>query len=295
MKLKYRHPELFWGITGFVLSLGAPLGFYLHDFIFSSHQSPGFIEHIIHIHQHHFSTILYVGLSTHIFFTLFGVVVGHFFSHFAKLSSRQAELQSKKEHIIREVLVDVKRPISLTLEYLDMLKAEEMILTPEQEDELQAKLFQELEFFNNKINLILGERLHFQEKNHCSDFITRFESGFYNAGITADKINISPDLQDYHISIDSEFLELLFDIWMDYLFRQEIKIDQLLASITYVEASQDSYLSIIIKSEGFKFYKNAPLILDDMVERLGGRCIFSKSSLAVMIPVERELKKQEAA
>lgn len=126
--MKWKSPVLIFALLGFCLSFGAPLGFYIHDYLVSP-KGHNIFEHISFIHQTNFSTILYIGLGTNFFFTLFGGIAGYFAKQLLLGQSRLVHsqksnkfLSESKNQLVSHFLNYMRVPTSNGLEYLMLLK-----------------------------------------------------------------------------------------------------------------------------------------------------------------------------
>lgn len=124
MSMQFLKKNLVLALTflGLLASFGAPIGYYLHSFLLRQEVELSFWEQIIRIHEHDFKTILYIGLGSNIFFSLFGALTGILCSKLLGQHEKVKTLQDSKNSLLTHLLLNVRRATTLGIEGLSCLK-----------------------------------------------------------------------------------------------------------------------------------------------------------------------------
>lgn len=116
------NPIILFSLCGFILSLGAPIGYYLHDYVFRAQEGLSVTDHARWIHENNFSTILYIGLGTNIFFTLFGALLGRLIEKVIRQEEDLMQIKRSKDALLVQSLIRMREPTSMGIEGLMCLK-----------------------------------------------------------------------------------------------------------------------------------------------------------------------------
>lgn len=122
MKYIKLHPLLILGSLGFVISLGAPIGYYIHSYVFGKNPTTNFIDHIHWVNQNQTHIIAYIALGTTFFFTLFGLVIGKFFNTFFEQEQVLGQMKQSKKAIINHFISQIRTPTTTGIECLLYIK-----------------------------------------------------------------------------------------------------------------------------------------------------------------------------
>lgn len=280
---------LVFALSGLVISLGAPLGYYIHDFYFNQHQSTNIFNHILYLHQYQKSTVLYIGLGSNIFFTLFGAMAGMLFQQILKQEKKLESLTLSKQNIMLHLLARMRKATTIGLEGLYYLKAgmlseaEQTIIINETVKEL--KLIDE----NAQDLILLKEEILGNQYCSIEELITLID-------VTSQKYQVSyiceplTNLKELKIQVEPRYLVLAFDIIFEWVSIQEESSVLIKYKVQNLDFGLIFHFSLENLDESFNSH-----LLCEVVENNFGSCLVSGNTIKIFLPLHSCHEKKRAA
>lgn len=298
-----KNPVFFCTLFGLIASLGAPLGFYVHDYLFNNFSNHSFQDHISWIHKNSLPTIFYIGLGTNLFFSLFGFLTGKFLEQIISSNLNSARLKDEKIKLFAHLLLKIRASTSLGIESLLLLKARPLS-APERNEILQHSI-QEL----NKSDAIIRRLVDIYSSHHCEynlldesnlKKIVFDQTSKYNIKFDSDKIYTTDT--DLLLTSNYSTVEIAISEIFDWIVSNEVSIEKVIISYLYKQSagtelfifqpellpnSSNSYTCIEFKIVGNCLDFSAPLAVE-LVENLMGQCYFATNSIFILLPCTKQ-------
>lgn len=276
MNLIKKHLILSFASLGFLLSLGAPLGFYVHDFYFGHHASASLFEHMFNLHRDHYSTILYIGLGTNIFFTFFGAMTGMMSERILFHEHQNEMLKKSKHNIIAHILTRMRRATTIGLEGLSYLNAG--MLTEAEKSFIINETIKELKQIDESAQDLLLLKSEEEILECCSvtevqEYIEKSSSKYK----IAYDFKFNGDKEQLQILTRSRYLCLAFDLIFEWASLQEMN------SIIVVCKNHQMKMEIRFTLEHIDESFNIHL-LKEVIENNQGFCLVTDGYIQILLP-----------
>lgn len=216
---------LVFAAFGFIMSLGAPLGFYLHDYFFTENPGPNLFLHALSLHQNKLSTIVYIGLGSNIFFSLFGAITGLLFKRILKQEQKLESIIISKQNIMLHLLSRMRRATTIGLEGLYYIKTG--IISEHEQANIINETVKKLQLIDESAQdlILLKQEIVFEDSNNqefctITDLIQLIDitSRKYQVSYTCTSETTNEKID---IKIQPRFLRLAFDIIFEWASMQE--------------------------------------------------------------------------
>jgi hypothetical protein len=298
-----------YALGGLSLSLGAPLGFLVHSYIFNSpHLS--FIDHIQYMVTVESSTLLYITFGTMFFFTGFGFFLGkksekaiHDAEKINQILSELSLVQSSKANFLNQMMLELSTPASFGLEFLNSLEQGHIGKISEQEKEILWKAQSELLALTNKLNKIISLK-NLTPQNITSSNVLTFlkiiENDFKNFNIEQKIGSIDHQL----IEFDQNLIEMCFELLktslpQDEVFSLAIEHINDEDTITFLSSSSALKLKIYHPTNTTIFRGMSSMgisLLREIIEGHSGFIIENQNELIICLPLkDSKLESKRAA
>lgn len=287
MKVKKRRPVVIFSLCGFALSLGGPLGFYLHNYFFNNPGHASLYDHILWIHQHQFSTILYIGLGTNIFFTLFSALLGYLLEKAFIQEGKLMHLKRSQKDLLVHSLNRMREPTSIGIESLMCLRRDHL----REEDKirlLDSAIIELVEIDNALQDLLQMEARQWSVISMpSSQVVDLMENIGKNNDIqfpTSDKSRLVP----IHVHIPERPLTQAIDRIFKWLRKNELTVENV--SFLY---QVDMFQLHIILTGNYEGHELDDALLIALIEYGEGRCFIHENAIHLCLPAT--VTKEKAA
>lgn len=293
--MKYIKKNLVFAFAcfGLLMSLGAPLGFYLHDYYFTENSNRDLFQHVIFLHQNKLSTIIYIGLGSNIFFTLFGAIAGLLFE---KLRDQDKKLENAllaKQNIMLHLLSRMRRATTIGLEGLYYLRTG--IISGAEQTFIINETVKKLKLIDESAQdlILLKQEIVEEDLNNADqEFCTVFDL-IQLIDENAQKYQVSYNCQselineNIKIKIQPRFLRLAFDFIFEWASMQEENS----ISIAYqihndLQIKKESVFGLAFSftfnnlDESFDRH-----LLSEVVENNNGSCSIGDNYIQIILPL----------
>lgn len=294
MNMKKQSLSLKFTSAAFLLSLGGPIGFYFHDYLFGPTGSDSLWAHITHINQDQISTVIYIALGTIFFFTVFGAALGNYVEKLIDLEREKKREEKHKKDLFKFLLNDIKRQVVATRESLLILKEEELSI--QDQKDLIFTLDHDLESFNDVIDSLINndEEQDLQDVTTQSNYILKlFDDLSEKHDISIGKILKDGGIHKHEVKIKPTLLTLMLDNFFNFLQEHEIDLDSVqvqFLSLTKFQANtrdyQDStfYACLHFQLKDCHIKDSDLPLLIELVKQFGGLYSFEENSLIIHLP-----------
>jgi|GEM_PF-4351213 len=294
MNLLHKRPILFFTFFGFVLSIGGPLGFYVHDFIFNplAHNT-SFLEHVKYLHAHNLSVILYIGAGTNFFFSLFGYLTGLLVKKVFEGEQKLVLLQKSKNKLFTKVLTDMREPIGLGLESLNYIKTFTPFLN-EQKMMIDKSIERFKEIDESIINLVIAsdsQDKKYKKLAHQEILVLLSEFAKKNDIDLNDSISHEKILLGKMINLNLPVLNQILHLLSGWSETNEMHM-----SAVSVELFNQSQLKVFFTFPGMIDRSSSGLpeqLLQHLVESFDGRILLNNNKVELCLLIESHSKEDE--
>jgi hypothetical protein len=289
MKFIKQNLILSFAILGLLTSLGAPLGFYIHDYYFGNHASQNIMEHFNYLHQKNLTTLLYIGLGSNIFFSFFGGLVGAFTDKLLKQNKRLEDLRDSKQNLMTHLHSRMRKATTLGLEGLYYLKKD--VLGNHERMVIINETIKELKLIDESVQNLGLLRKNSSENIYCSveevvalliETSAKFEQPFL--------FENESHSEAYKILARPKLLELAFDVIFEWASIHEIPPIQF--SYTFNEGALKLEFHFALETINETFSRH---LLQEMVEHNSGHCIIGNNFIHILLPTKNADEKESAA
>ena len=306
---KHLHtPVVRFALWGFIASLGAPIGFYLHDFFFNPVAKSLFWENVAWIHKHNAYTIVYICLGTNIFFSVFGAIIGKYSLKLNEAYRTNQHIKQTKQDLIKHFLSQMRISSIVGLESLFHLKDGEF--TAREKDNLLQLSINELIRVDEYICNLLALQGHKTEEDN---FLNHFEiadlikssSEKHEMQIGANRL-LMPQ-EDFHVKLSTPHFMMAMDQLFGWIKYNEIELAHFQMScfnskegqfIEHREKLSQLSGSPLIICLVFKVTGQEQLIFEapflvDFIETCKGICFYHNGSVLIFLPTETFVEEAE--
>lgn len=289
MKFIKQNLVLSFAILGLLTSLGAPLGFYVHDYYFGNHANHNIIEHINFLHQNNLTTLLYIGLGSNIFFSFFGGLVGAFTDKLLRQNKRLEDLRDSKQNLMAHLHSRMRKATTLGLEGLYYLKKD--VLGNHERMIIINETIKELKLIDESVQNLGLLRKNNSDNICCSvdevvallkETSAKFEQPFL--------FEVECRSEAYKVLARPKLLELAFDVIFEWASTHEIPPIQF--SYTIIEGAFKLEFHFALDTINETFSRH---LLQEMVEHNSGHCIIGNNFIHIFLPMQNADKKEGAA
>jgi hypothetical protein len=318
MKFSVKNYPWLFSFIALVFSFGAPLGFYLHSFLFHASVGQSLIEHIQWLHQHQLSTILYIGLGTNFFFSVFGFFIGKYAEKVVEQNKKIAQidylnlqLKKHKKELTKNLINKVKFPISLSLEYLYHFK--DLKLNSNEAISHLDSLVVELKKINNTIEQF-DENLTQNQKEVLSifDFYQILDHHVEHSAYGVCELDKKSNVKEVELLVSDENLKNIFELIFSSFHFHEVMPEKIKVNFYEGRFYNDIFgyqdglsdfcekynhslaIEFIFENLVFEAHELNPLI-ENLVQKHDGLFFKKSKSFFILIPTQNKQFSHEAA
>lgn len=291
-----------FGLYGLLASLGAPIGFYIHAYLIKMSGKENFWEHVAWLNQHEVGTLIYIGIGTSIFFSIFGCLIGKYVEDNSKVQLANYQLKQAKLDLTKHFLTKMRVPVSVGLEYLLHLKVDS--LPPRERDELLHYSINELNKLDESVRVLMELHSHLNEdfaKITGHTAVDTIKKSLAKKYISVEENHIVSIHENYNIKLKGELFSLILDQFLEWVENNELvitnikigsfnfrhkeffKIHKEILSIFPLNSSIVCFEFNIAEFNNQDF--DAPMLID-IVGSCNGICYKYKDSVLIVLPAE---------
>lgn len=282
--------------AAFLLSLGGPVGFYFHDYLFNSASSVNFLDHIHYIHENHLSTLVYISLGTIFFFTSFGAILGKYVERLIHLEKEKQKEEEHKKNLFQFLLYDIRRQITIIRESLVVLNEGDISINAQRE--MTQLLDKDLGSFNSVVDTLLNledDKLRPIAKTKGQDILKIFNSLSSKHDIIIEKVLNHEESKKHWIKVRPNLLSVMLESFFRFLQEQEITLEAVEVDFLELVISQNNQLftclSFKLKDQKVKD-SDIPLLVE-LVKNFDGHYSFNNNTLLIYLPADTQEEKNE--
>lgn len=289
MKYLKQHPVKATALLGLFLSLGAPVGFITVTYYFQNGEALGPSEHLLRLQREQWETLLYIGIGTSTFFTIFGALCGHLLRRLLEEQEAREQLHRSKQELIHYFLTRIRKATTIGLEGLYHLK--HGVLRPAEREMVLAATIKELVLIDDSSREMQLLRRDPKTRKTCSvqEVIHLMSSSSLRHDLVIKEAVVGVDVSG-HLMADPRFLKLTFDLIFEWTNIHE------LGPLTLDLSQRDGALLLDLRFSvnGHVSEMSLPVV-KELAEGAGGICVLRSDSIRLAFSLKAKAHNGRAA